>query len=315
MTKHKGKIFFLVLFLIGLGISYLIRSATEVTSPLSSPSALQSKPSRIICMAPNITETVFALGGGSTVVGVADFTTYPPQAKNLPRVGGYIDPNYEKILVLRPDLIIIQGIHSQLADFCRKKSIRLLAVDMNDLASIYSGMREIGQAIGRGETAQHFVSSIQRDLARIRGRVQGRKRPLIFISLGRKIGTLLGLFTTGNNSFVGELIDLAGGENVFASLQSFYPQISKEALIKRGPDMIIETFAGQTLTPRERNQIIADWDALPMLPAVKNKNIVVVTADFLLIPGPRLVQSAAYLARIFHPECFTATGSKAGSGS
>jgi len=252
-------------------------------------------------MAPNIVEVVFALGRGDSVVGVADFTVFPPQATSITKVGGYIDPHFEKITRLQPDLILLQGTHRRLHEFCRKNGIQSLSVDMNDMDSIFEGIMIIGSRLGSRLDAEKLVQSIQAELEIVRAAVRGKPRPRIFVSLGRKPGSLTGLFTTGNNGFVGELITIAGGYNVFGELTAYYPQISKEALVRQAPDIIIETFAGQKLSTENINLLRQDWHGLAIIPAVKNGNIHILTDDFLLVPGPRIAQTARRFAAIFHP--------------
>ena len=260
-------------------------------------------PKRIICMAPNIAETVFALGAGDRVVAVSDYTTYPPEAEQKPTVGGLYNPNLYRIAALRPDLVIIQHKHDKVEKLCADQGIPILTVNMEkNVHTILDAIRKLGAALGRKERADALCKQIQAELDSIQERVEHRPRVRVLFCLGRTPGTLRNLTTIGKSSFLTEIIHIAGGKNVFEDVQRDYPQVSLESILRRALEVIIEPYPGQTLSAERRHKHVADWQALPGLPAVRNNRIFLLTDDFITMPGPRIGKIAARLAGIFHPE-------------
>jgi len=256
---------------------------------------------RIICATPSVTEIVFALGCGGWVVGVSDFSFYPPEAKNTTSVGGMINPNKERIIQLQPDLIIFQGKHDPLAKLSQQNEIPYLSVPIDSLQDISTAIRTIGRKLGVERRAKKLANQLQTDLLALQARTAGLPRAKVFLTLGHTPGDLSGLMTTGPGTFLHELVILAGGQNLFDDASGLYPQISKEALIKRQPDIIIEVFA-EGITSNNREILRKDWERLSDMPAVKTGNIHFITEDYLLIPSMRVVQTAKRLIEIIHPE-------------
>jgi iron complex transport system substrate-binding protein len=269
----------------------------------SDPGQTTEEARRIICAAPSVTEIVFALGMGKRVVGVSDFSTFPPEARTVARVGGLINPNKEKITSLQPDLLIIQGQNESLARFCEEHQVRFLSIEINALEDIWTAIQTIGLTLRAEEEASALIQKIKHDLQDIKVRIQNRPLKKIFLTLGHTPGDLTGLMTTGPGTFLHELVTVAGGKNIFSDASGLYPQISKESLVKRQPEIIIEAIPGEI--PEEKVKLLKkDWSQLPMLPAVKSGNIHFLTEDFLLIPGVRIARTVRRFAEIFHPEAF-----------
>ena len=258
---------------------------------------------RIICMIPSVTESVFALGCGDRVVGVTDFCNYPSEAKQKTRVGGFFNPNYERILVLKPDLIITLGKSEKITNFCQRHGIAVLHVEMDSLAKIYIDLIRIGAALDCVDRAVELCHNIKDSLNTIRSRVANRKPKRVFYCMNRTAGTLAGLHTIGRSSqFINELIEIAGGENVFTDLAPGSTRISKEALLQRQPEVIIEPHPGENLGDAEKTKFLTEWQRMGSLPAVRDGNVYFSTEDYFMIPGPRLAQTAALMAAMFHPE-------------
>ncbi len=261
-------------------------------------------PKRIICAAPSITECVFALGCGDRVKGVTRFCTWPPAARRLPRIGGYIDPNLERIMTLRPDLVVVLGKHDKLSRFCRDRQIQLLSMSMSDLCTLEQEILNLAGVLGCAGRGRDLVFRMESRLAEVKAKVAKFPRRRVFLCLGRMPGSLSSLYTVGRTSFLHELLLAAGGDNVFADMTLAYPQASKESLLRRAPEVIVEVFPGQILPRKKREQLLRDWQSLPTLPAVRAGRIVFLTDDFLQIPGPRLGEAAMRFARAIHPEAF-----------
>jgi iron complex transport system substrate-binding protein len=261
-----------------------------------------SKGRRIVSMAPNITETIFALGCGDRLVGVTDFCTYPAEATALPKVGGYYNPNLERLTALRPDLVILQGKHRKVDTFCRTRGIPVLHVAMDSLSSIYRGIGDLGKALQCPERAQSLCSSIRHELESVRRDVASYARQKVFVCLGREPGGMTSLYTAGGPSFITEILQIVGGDNIFEDVTQPYPEASKESLIKRAPDIIIEMRPGENISDLRLRQIMSEWNILRGVPAISNNRIHVLTQDFLLIPGPRVGAACRILGRTLHPE-------------
>jgi iron complex transport system substrate-binding protein len=258
---------------------------------------------RIICAAPSVTEFVYALGLGHKVIGVSDFSTYPAEAKEKDRVGGLINPNREKIIALEPDLLILQGKNDSIARLCQEHKIRFLAIEINSVEDIWNAIRLIGEKLNVSDGADRLVSRLRSELQSMQKLIGHRPTRRVFLTLGHTPGDLTGLMTAGPKTFIHELVSLAGGENVFHDALGMYPQISKESLIKRQPEVIIEAIPGG-IAEEKLKLLRKDWSQLPMLPAVQSGQIHFLTEDFLLIPGTRIAQTVQRFAQIIHPEAF-----------
>ena len=261
-------------------------------------------PERIICASPAVAEIVFALGCGDRVVAVSDFCNYPAEAKKKMRIGGFINPNYERIIAVNPDVIIYQGRHEKIASFCSQYNIATIALQVSNVETIFNDIKLLGDRLGRLEKANQLCSDIKKTLGKIKTTVVDADRPTVFLSLGRAAGSTDSLSTAGANTFLSELIEIAGGRNIFSDVTLAYPKISKESLIKRQPEIIIEPRFTNDLTEQFRDRLLADWQQLSLLPAVKNRRIYFPTDNALLIPGPRMAHAAELLAKLIHPELF-----------
>lgn len=259
-------------------------------------------PRRIVSMAPNITETVFALGCGDRLVAVTDFCVHPPEALALPKVGGFYNPNLERMAVLNPDLVLLQGQHEKVDRFCEGRHIPVLHVAMDSLVSIYSGIERLGGALGVPDRAIALNRAIGNDLEAVRQAVNRRPTRKVFVSLGRAMGSMANLYTVGGASFLSEVLRIAGGENVFGDVNLPYPEASKESLVKRVPEVILEMRPGEAMPPERQRQIVADWAVFKTIPAVRDGRVFVVTEDFVLVPGPRVAAVARILAGALHGE-------------
>jgi len=256
----------------------------------------------IITMAPNLTETVFALGQGSQVMAVGTFDDYPPEIATLPKVGGYVDPDCEKIALLNPTLIIAPGKYAAVTRFATMKGLRVLNVTMDSLTTIDSGIREIGHALGAETQADTLCTKIRQDLDAVRQAVAQSPHPKVLILTMRQEHNLNTLYTANRHSFISEIVNIAGGENIYADASTTYFEASKETLVVKAPDVIIEFHAGEKLSATEQKQYKTDWQQLPSLPAVQQKRIYIITESHAVRPGPRIGNIARMLARLLHPD-------------
>lgn len=286
---------------------FLFFALSFLPSACSNPGKPPLERKGIITMAPHLTETVFALGQGKRVIAVGSFDDFPPEAASLPKVGGYIDPNLEKIAALSPELLILPGKDQKVTDFAALKAIPVLNVNMDSLATIDAGIVTIGTALGCANEADALRARIAGELAATRQAVQGLPRPKVLIITMRTEHNLNSLYTANRTSFISEVVDCAGGDNIFADAATNYLKASKETVVVREPEVIVELHAGEQLDEKEQAQYIADWQQLPMLPAVQQGRIYLVLESHAARPGPRVPEIARIVAKCLHPEATTPT--------
>ncbi len=291
-----------VLIIIFLGL-LPVGCPNEQPDGINSPQNRQV-PQRIVSFAPNITETVFALGCGDRLVGVTDFCDFPAETAAIRKVGGHINPDLEAVAVLRPDLIIIQGLHEKVAQFAELHQIPLVRVNMDTLATIDDGIRIIGEELGCVEKADALRTQVRQELDEVKRRVANLSRPRVLIITSRQSHDMNNLYTLGGGSFVSELVANAGGENIFHDAPQAYMEASKESVVMRAPEVILEFHAGEKLSAEDQERYRSDWQAFSTLPAVQSNRIYLIMESHALRPGPRVGEVARILARCLHPEAF-----------
>lgn len=242
---------------------------------------------RIISFAPSLTETLFALSLGNKVIGVTDFCNYPPEAKELPRVGGYTNPNYEIILRLKPDLVILLKEHNSLFGFLQKNKIEYLCVDNRNVSAILSSFRVIGGKCGRQKQADSLVWLITNEMTRDRIKPPWPKALICVDRENRGNGKITRIYSAARGAFYNELLSAACMDNVWNDSTITYPEISSEGIIRMQPDIIIDFSLRPQLVSEQR--IKSDWQSLPMIPAVKNNMIFCISNDYATVPGPRIL--------------------------
>jgi iron complex transport system substrate-binding protein len=260
-----------------------------------------SRPTRVISLVPAVTEMLFAVGAGAQVAGMSSFDTYPPEARKKPQVGALLNPDFERILSLKPDLVVVYGSQTELLGRLERMSIPTFVYRHAGLADVSTTISSLGARVGRSAEAAKVVRGLQTTLTAIRTSVAGRPRPRVALVFGREAGALRNIFVSGGIGFLHDLIETAGGLNAFADVRRESVQVSSEAMLTHAPDIIIETHQSSwdtSLTPREQ----AVWRALASVPAVRTNRIHIVADDRLFIPGPRVAEAARVLAGVVHPE-------------
>ena len=261
-------------------------------------------PERIVSTAPSITELLYALGLGNRVVGVTRFCRYPPEAQLKPKIGDYTSPNLEAIAALRPDLVIVQTNPIHLAARLAKLKQRVLEIDQENIAAIYKSIHDVGAATGTEHAATQLSDSILDGLGKIRTRASTLPRVRMMFVIGRSPNRLEGLIVVGRASYLNEAIEVAGGENVFRDAVAAYPAVSLEEVMARNPEVIVDRgdmaeTAGAT--EQHKRAVVALWDRVPTLAAVKQRRVFVVTSDVFFVPGPRVIDAAKAFAEMLHP--------------
>jgi iron complex transport system substrate-binding protein len=259
-------------------------------------------PARIVSTSPSITETLFALGLGDRVVGVSTFCRFPPEAATRPKVGTFLRPEAELIAGLRPDLVVVHELSTGIDRKLASLRIPFVVVERGTLASVFSSIRQIAEATGVPDRAASLVADIDRRLADLRRAAAGAPRPRVLFIIGRRPGTLADLVAVGPGSYINDLIGIAGGANVLdIAGQPEYPRISMETVLRLDPDVIVDTVdMGETEAERRERQPGNErlWSAYGSLTAVRTRRLHAATTDALVVPGPRIVEAAEWVAAL-----------------
>ena len=263
----------------------------------SSPAGAQSAAgaTRIVSIVPAVTEMIFAVGAGAQVVAVSSFDRYPPAVDSLPRVGALLDPDTERILSLKPDLVVVYGSQTDLLAQFKRAGIRAFAYRHGGLSETFKTMTAIGSETGHSAEAAKFVGDLRARLDGIRRRVAGRPRPRTLLVISREPGTLRGLYASGGVGFLHDLLELAGGSNVFADVRQESVQPSQETLLRIRPEVIVELHP--TMNEVDQQAIRRLWTPLSSVPAVQNQRIHALPGAAMVIAGPRLGDAAEMLSR------------------
>jgi iron complex transport system substrate-binding protein len=257
---------------------------------------------RIVSLVPALTEILFAIGAGPQVVGVSSFDEFPPEVRTLPRVGALLDPDTERILSLRPDLVIVYGSQAEQETRFNRAGIRTLSYRHGGIETVLGTIRALGAATAHDHEAAAVAADIQRRIDRVRERVRGRPRPRVLLVFDRQPRSLREIYVSGGRGFLHEMIEIAGGANVFADVPRESVQPSQETLLARSPDVIIEVRAAGLLDDREVAEERGVWSALPGVPAVRAGRVHLLSGQYLVAPGPRLAQATEAFARVLHPD-------------
>jgi len=259
---------------------------------------------RIISLSPNITEILFDLGLGEKIVGVTNYCNYPEKAQKIARVGGYLDPNFEAIVSLKPDVVIILPEQENVKNFLTELDVIYLEVNNKTISDIFKGIKTIGAQFGRTKRAEKLVAALQASIDRVKSKTATCSKPTVLISVGRTLsaGMLADIFVAGKNTYFDELIKLAGGKNVIEMETLSYPLISAEGIINLNPDIILDFATDFEKYKLTADQVKQDWLCLPQVKAVRNNRVYVLGQSYAVIPGPRFIELLAQLVTIVHPE-------------
>jgi iron complex transport system substrate-binding protein len=243
---------------------------------------------------------LFALGAGDRVVGVTTYCRYPEEAQQKPKIGGFTSPNVELVLGQKPDLVVVLEDRTDLATKLTPFSIPTLAVKHKDLTGIYESIETLAARLGAAERGRELVSEIRKTLAEITRSIAGTPRKQVLFLVGRNPGTLTDIHAVGKGSYLGQLIELAGGANVFADAPAIYPKVSLEEILARNPEVIIDMSHRQTLRPEQIETVQALWARFPNIRAVRERQVHVVSEDVFVVPGPRVTMAVRSLATMIH---------------
>lgn len=275
----------------------LLLTTALMTLTLAAYAAQQ--PQRIISLVPAVTEMLFALGAGDRVVGVGSFDKFPPEVEKLPKVGALLDPDLERILSLRPDLVVVYGSQADLRAQLDRARVPMFIYSHAELADVTKTIRSLGERVGAPERAGILAREIERRIAAVRTRVAGKPRPRTLIVFGRERLALRGIYASGGYGFVHDIVEAAGGDNIFGDINQQSVQASAELILARRPDVILELRA-DPLDPDTEARERAVWNALSSVPAVRSGRVHIIADPRTVIPGPRVAEGVEVIARVLH---------------
>ncbi|MBC2694151.1 MAG: cobalamin-binding protein [Desulfobacteraceae bacterium] len=292
--KSSGTIFSLIILIV-VAVTFSPAWARQVTDQLGRQVILSDDPQRVVSLAPSITEIIFALGQEHRLKGATRFSDFPPEAISLPKVGSYVQLDLERIVVLKPDLCIAikDGNPRQTVMRLESLGVPVYVVDPRNLEAVAETIIEIGDLLNATERAENLVSNMRLRINRVKSAVEKiSHRPGVFFQIG-----ISPIVSVGTNTFIHELIVLAGGNNLTKGPIP-YPRFSREQVLFLAPEVFIITSMskGEVF---ERVKI--EWSRWSEMPAIKNRRIFLVDSNLFDRPTPRLVDGLEVLGRLIHP--------------
>lgn len=277
-----------------------------VTDDLDRRVTIPVKVTRVVSLAPNLTESIFAVGAGDRLVGVTTFCNYPEQAKEIAKIGDTMNPNMESIIALKPDVVFVSTA-SQIENFTKTLEANGIAVYVTNpttLDGVIRNLSELGIIFGMHSSGNEFANLLKNRVEAVRTACKTfRLEDETDEWYDKKVGIVRvfaqiskePLFTVGKTAFLNDLLETAGGRSVTNKVESSYPKLSKETALILQPEAIILSESDDNKEPN---------DAFKNSPAVKNGRVYKVNADLLSRPGPRLIDALEQIARHLHPEKF-----------
>lgn len=259
-----------------------------------------AEPTRIVSTSPSATDILYAIGVGPRVVGVSLYCRNPKEALALPKVGTYRKPDVEKIARLRPDVVILHETSTDVRNRLQALGIKSVVMPYGSLEDTFQAIRVIGDAVSAKPQAEALVSKIRGAIARTHGAASGLRRSAIII-VGRDMESLTSLVAAGPGSYLGELLQAAGGVNALQGDHlPAYPRISLETVMRLDPDVIIDAAdMGDRAEESDalRSRVVGVWRQRPTLKAVRNQAVYPVFADTFTLPGPHMLETLSLMGQ------------------
>ncbi len=263
-----------------------------------------TSPQRIISIAPSITESLFALGVGDRVIAVSDYCDYPSEVTTLPKIGGFLDPDLEAILALQPDLVILLENQTRAVEQLKQLNIQTLTVRNETLANIKNTLIKIGQQTDHLKQAQQLVADMDQKIALINAKIKGLNRPKVMVTIGHSLAQeqVKTIYISGQQDFYNDLINLAGGQNVYHNNSPQVPSLTLEGVLTLNPDVIIDIFPEADDHNSDLTKVKQQWQSLKYVNAVQHNRVHIIEQSYATIPGPRIMLLLEQFAQIIHPE-------------
>lgn len=251
---------------------------------------------RIVSLAPSVTETLFALGAGPDVVGVSQYCDYPPQVRDLPRVGSFLTPNLEAIIALRPTLVVGLELSSDVRQIRALNSMGypVLLVSDDSLQQIETSIETVGARINRQREAHQLVARIQAQIAAVQNRLANVKPEPALMLVGHQP-----IVAVGAGTYLDEIMRIARADNIAADVGEQWPHLSMEYIIAMRPQVVLDGSMGT-----DPSSSSGFWERYPAIPAVRDHRVFGYAVDPILHAGPRVGQSLEIIARMIHPEAW-----------
>jgi iron complex transport system substrate-binding protein len=258
-------------------------------------------PKRVVCLTPSTTELVAALGATDWIVGVDQYSTYPPKVRSLPKVGDFLAPSMDAILALTPDIVFVDDVQTNVATTLKNTKIRPVAIRLQDFSDVRVALLTAGTALGLEDAAQRAVARLDASISTTtalatRARQLAGRAPRVLFIVDRQTGGLGGMVAAGPGSYIDDLIHRLGAENVLAASPVRYAKISAEQVLTLAPEIILDA-----VHTTESQRARADWDRLASVPAVKGDRVYILGDPVFVSPGPRLAEAFARLAQLVWP--------------
>jgi iron complex transport system substrate-binding protein len=256
--------------------------------------ACAAAPMRIVSLAPSVTETLFALGAGPEVVGVSQYCDYPPQVRDLPRVGSFLTPNLEAIIALRPTLVVGLELSSDVRQIRALNSMGypVLLVSDDSLQQIETSIERVGARTNREDQARRLVAQIKSQIGAVQERLANVKPLRALMLVGHQP-----IVAVGSGTYLDELMRIARADNIAAASGEQWPHLSMEFIIAMRPEVILDGAMGSDAA--SSNDF---WEKYSTIPAVRDHRVEGYAEDPMLHAGPRVGQSLEIIARKIHPE-------------
>jgi ABC-type Fe3+-hydroxamate transport system substrate-binding protein len=306
--RRPGLVLVLSLTLVACGSSDTPPSATTLTDDLERTVALSPPIERVISLAPNLTELVFAAGAGSTLVAVTPSDDHPPAVDTIDEISP-LPVDFEAVVAKSPDLVLATDQINPPGDTetFEAVSVPVYFFSFSSLDDVFEAVRTMGTLLGTEAAARDSARTLERQVAALRARTDSlpeAERPRVLVLVGDDT-----LYSFGRGSYVHELVRLAGGRSITASIDTKAPTLSEEFVLTEKPDVIVGAW-GRDYDPDRLLELHPTWDVVP---AVANDRVYSLPPSLLLRPGPRLVEGARRMAAHFHPSRFGPLGPSAPS--
>jgi len=263
------------------------------------PSALTQAPAkapvRIVSLVPAVTEMLFAIGAGPRVVGVSSFDHFPAEVERLPRVGALLDPDVERILSLRPDLVVVYRSQTDVVAQLGRAQIPVFVYVHAGLADVTVTLRRIGERIGSAAEAERLATEIEQRIEAVRAAAPKTERPRTLVVFGRDPFALRGIYASGGVGFVHDMVTAAGADNVLADAKREAVQAGTELIISRAPEVILELRA-EPMDRAARQKEVRTWNPLASVPAVRGGRVRILDDPRTVVPGPRVAEGIELIA-------------------
>ncbi len=302
LPLHPSLLLILLVTLSACGARGPQRASVEITDDLGRNVQIQIPVGRIVTMAPNLTEIAFAAGAGDKIVGVTTADNYPPEVDSIPRFAA-VGVDFEAVVALKPELILAtdQVNSPRDAEMFNSLAIPIVYMRFGSLEDIFEAIKTVGDLAGTGTRAAEHSGTLADAIEDLRETTAGaaqRPRVLFLISSEK-------LFGFGKNSYIHEMIEIAGGASVSGDVDVEAPVFSEEYVIQQAPDVIIGAFENGT----SASDLLESFPAWSTVPAIRNDRVYAINPDVVLRPGPRVVEGTFRMALLLHPALFESDAS------